>query len=98
MSARREGIGVMKDQQMRDGSDYAPIACSLHDELESLATRGRTVSVRYLDGRGATAEAADRIVDVFARGGAEYLRLARGAEIRLDRLVSVDGISFMRRG
>jgi Rho-binding antiterminator len=75
-------------------SDYAPIACALHDRLESIATLGATVRIEYVDDGGATQRADDRIVDVYARGGAEYLRLAGGLEIRLDHLETVDGIRY----
>jgi Rho-binding antiterminator len=76
---------------------YRPLECGLHDRLESLATLGRQVRIRYLAGRS-EAETSDRIVDVFARDGAEYVRLASGPEIRLDRLRTVDGVVFDQDG
>ena len=39
-------------------------------------------------------EVVDRIVDIFPRGGEEFLRTAAGVEIRLDRLESVDDVRF----
>lgn len=71
---------------------YRPIDCGLHDELLARATLGRPTEITYLDQDGVQRTVRDRIVDVFARERAEYLRLAGGLEIRLDKLVSVDGI------
>lgn len=36
----------------------------------------------------------DRLVTIRARGGVERLATACGEEIRLDRLVTVDGVDF----
>lgn len=102
---------------------YRPIACSLHDELEALATLRHECEIRFVadhegeagrsdatEGTGTTGEsdtserietddsgyavARGRIVDVYSRGGAEYLRLEDGTVIRLDRIVSVNGKPF----
>lgn len=73
--------------------EYIPISCSLHDQLLSLATLRRHARIVYRDaGREETIES--RIDDVFSRSGAEYLRTAEGALIRLDDLISVDGEPF----
>lgn len=82
-----------------DGAAYRPIDCSLHDRLEDLAVCRRVVRIRYRDGggrgegsgEGVAAELDDVIVAWFTRGGAEYLRTAGGREIRLDRILEVDG-------
>ena len=81
---------------------YRPIACGLHDELQLRALRRSTVTLRYRDGGSGGAPGAEapiregtgRVVDVRTRDGAEYLLLDVGTEIRLDRLVEVDGIPF----
>lgn len=81
---------------------YRPIACGLHDELQLRAMRRIAVTLRYREDDGGDApgdeptvrERAGRVVDVRTRAGAEYLVLDDGTEIRLDRLVEVDGIHF----
>lgn len=73
---------------------YRPIDCSLHDELEAAATLRRPSELRYLDADGSAKSARGVIADVFARAGAEYLRLDDGLEIRLDRILSLDGRGF----
>lgn len=73
---------------------YQPIACSLHDRLEALATLRSPVAIRYLAGSGSVVEVHDRIADLYTREGAEFLLTAGGTEIRLDRLESVEGEEF----
>jgi Rho-binding antiterminator len=70
---------------------YTPVSCGLYDRLLLLATRGAECRIAYLDDQRRRAELRGRIADVFSRGGAEYLRLESGREIRLDRLVEIDG-------
>ncbi|WP_412069665.1 hypothetical protein [Rubrivirga sp. IMCC43871] len=72
--------------------DYTPIACSVHDRLESWAVRRTTVAVVWRDG-DAEHTAETTIADVFARGGADWVRLGTGAEVRADRLVTVGGVA-----
>jgi Rho-binding antiterminator len=74
--------------------DYRPIACGLHDELQLRALQRRPVLLRWCEPDGTPRVVTEAIVDVFTRGGAEYLRTAPGTEIRLDRLSEVDGIAF----
>ncbi|TVP45635.1 MAG: hypothetical protein EA350_08810 [Gemmatimonadales bacterium] len=81
----------MNDDRNTTDSGYEPIACSVHDKLEETAVR-RTVAhfvVREEDGE--TRELQDRVEDVFARDGVEFMRTGEGHEIRLDRLESVNG-------
>ena len=73
---------------------YHPIACGLHDELQLRVMRGRTVEVRWVDAAGGVVVRDASLADVFSRDGAEFLRLVDGPDIRLDRLLSVDGLPF----
>lgn len=73
---------------------YQPIDCSLHDHLESAATLRRPVIIAYRTAQDDLAQLEDRIIDVFARDGVEFLKVGSGAEIRLDDVVSVDGVKF----
>jgi Rho-binding antiterminator len=76
------------------GAAYSPIDCSLHDRLEELATLRRECSIAYRGADGEQRETRGRIVDVFARGGEEFVMLDGGAEVRLDRLEEVDGVPY----
>lgn len=73
---------------------YQPIACSLHDRIEDAAVRGRFVDIAFAAEDGTAKVVNDRIVDWFSRDGAEFLTTASGLMIRLDRLISVDGVAF----
>lgn len=73
---------------------YLPIDCSLHDRLEALATLRRPCRIRYSGADGGPHEVVDRIADVFAADGEEFLRTAGGVTVRLDRVVGVDGVAF----
>ena len=79
---------------MSERTRYRPIDCGLHDRLEALATAGRVVPIVARSPGGASQAIEDRLVDVFARGGEEFVRTGGGELIRLDRLESVDGIPF----
>ena len=69
---------------------YEPLDCSLHDRIEDLATRRRVVRIRY-DGADGPRDADETIADWFVRDGAEFLRTGSGLEIRLDRILEIDG-------
>lgn len=75
-------------------NDYRPIDCSLHDQIELLALRGRPVVLRVREPDGTTREIEDTVVDWVARDGVEWVITGAGEEIRMDRLVTVDGIEF----
>ena len=73
-------------------TDYAPIACGVHDRLEHWAVRGEPVAVVWREGDAERVVEA-RIVDVVARDGADWVVLGTGETVRADRLVSVDGVA-----
>jgi Rho-binding antiterminator len=70
---------------------YRPIACDFHDELCLCAMHQRACAIEYRDESGQPVSVKDRIEDVYTEGKEEFLRLAGGAVVRLDRLISVDG-------
>ena len=72
--------------------DYRPIDCGVHDRIESWALRRTRVTLRFTDAEGGEREQAGRIVDVFARDGAEFLVMDAGTEVRLDRLRSIEAL------
>jgi Rho-binding antiterminator len=74
--------------------EYRPVDCNLHDRLEELATLRQPARISYRDEDGEVRAADDRIVDVFAEDGVEYIRTEAGHQIRLDRIEDVDGRSF----
>lgn len=73
-------------------STYVPIDCEFHDVLEATATTGRRVAIVYLDDAGQQQTAQARITDLQAHNGEEHMLLDDGSRIRLDAIVSVDGV------
>lgn len=71
---------------------YRPIACGSHDRLEAIAVKRREGVFLWESSTGGTASAVARIRDIKVQDGAEFLVLADGTEIRLDRLRKVDGV------
>lgn len=70
---------------------YRPIACGFHDRLEDWAVRRTPVELAWHDG-DETRRTRAVIADVYARNGADWIRLDTGDVIRLDRLIEVGGI------
>jgi transcriptional antiterminator Rof (Rho-off) len=71
--------------------EYEPIPCSVHDKLEDTSVRGTVAHFVVREESGETREIQDRVRDLFARDGVEYMKTAEGLEIPLDRLESVNG-------
>ncbi|MEH2242806.1 hypothetical protein [Nostoc sp.] len=67
------------------------VDCDFHDELEALATLRQQCRIVYRNAVDEVVEVQERIVDVYAANKADFLRLKDGTEIRLDRIVSVNG-------
>ncbi|MBD2114323.1 MULTISPECIES: hypothetical protein [Cyanophyceae] len=72
-------------------NEYQSVNCDLYDELEALATLHQTCPIHYRTEGGDGVSTEGQSVDFFVVEKAEYLRLKDGTEIRLDRLISVDG-------
>jgi len=73
---------------------YRPIACAIHDQLEAIAMLRHPYRIGYRDASGEAQVAEGRIHDIRVRGGAEFLVLQDGMEIRLDRILTLDGEPF----
>lgn len=71
---------------------YRPINCDFHDILEATATRRTRARIEFVDESGGHRSVEARIVDIGGRNGAEYMTLETGESVRLDRIVSVDGV------
>lgn len=72
---------------------YTPVSCDFHDQLEAFATLHQDCDLVYHDEANQVVEVSDRIVDVYASNHADFLKLKNGTEIRLDRIISVNGQS-----
>jgi len=71
---------------------YTPPSCRLYDHLEASSMRSSVSIVVFLDEHHQEQTLETTIADVFSKDGADWARLETGLILRLDRLVSVDGI------
>jgi Rho-binding antiterminator len=71
---------------------YQPIDCAYYDRLEAWATLRETCAIVWLDRDGVRHELRSKIVDLVLKEGVEYLIAENDLQIRLDLLVSVNGI------
>jgi Rho-binding antiterminator len=75
-----------------DLPDYTPVSCDFHDILEMVATTRRPVGLSFLDEGDSVQHRNASILDVYSRGGAEFITISTGETLRLDRLVAVDHV------
>ncbi|AXX96391.1 MULTISPECIES: hypothetical protein [Arcobacter] len=68
---------------------YIPIACQLYDKLEELAVKKVKTKITYLDYYEEKV-VEDFIVDFRTKNKEEFLILANGIEIRLDKIITLE--------
>ncbi len=71
-------------------ADYRLVDCNFHDQLEAWATLRQSCRILYRNTNDETITTESLIVDVYAADHADFIKLADGTEIRLDRLLSVN--------
>lgn len=71
---------------------YQPIDCNFYDRLEAWATLHTRCKIVYTGETGQMQEADRLIVNLYAREGVEYMELDNGQVLRLDQLLTVNGI------
>ncbi|MEI7905757.1 MAG: hypothetical protein WCI84_00220 [Bacteroidota bacterium] len=69
---------------------YQSISCSYYDQIEAYATKRTHCSILYRDDSEKIADGI--IVDIFSKESAEYLKVDNGTVIRLDHIISINGI------
>lgn len=71
-------------------TDYKPIDCSFHDELEAAATLRRHVLLQYFSNLHELRVESVVVRNFTTRNHAEYAQLSNGEEMRLDRIMRLD--------
>lgn len=66
--------------------------CDLQDLLEASCVRRQRVKLVYHDDDRNEIEINTYVADIYAQGGADYLRLDTQQVLRIDQLISVNGI------
>jgi Rho-binding antiterminator len=88
----RHAALLLEDASMT--STYVPINCEFHDVLEATATTRRRVAVLYIADDGQQQTVRARITDLQASNGVEHMVLDDEKRIRLDAILSVDGMGL----
>jgi Rho-binding antiterminator len=73
-------------------STYQPIDCDYYDRLEAWATMRTDCVIVFNDDEGKEQQLSAKIEDVYTKDKIEYLKTDTGLVIRLDALLSVNGI------
>jgi hypothetical protein len=71
---------------------YTPVDCTFHDHAESTAVRRVPVRLAFADAEGERTLTA-RIVDVYARDGADWVEIDGVGPVRMDQLVSIGDVA-----
>ena len=75
----------MKEQK------YQPISCDYYDELEIVAMRQSIATIIFRNDEGVELSISKKIKTLETRNSEEFLILENGEEIRLDKLISMNG-------
>ncbi|GAB4398533.1 MAG: hypothetical protein OHK0053_17380 [Microscillaceae bacterium] len=75
-------------------NSYQPIACGLYDQLEAWAVKRIEVEIVLEAENGLPQTLHQRIDTLKTLSGIEYMTLANQMTIRLDQIVSIDGLLF----
>lgn len=70
---------------------YQPIDCNFYDILEANAVLRKQVEIIFINKNEEQQRIQAIIKDLYIKEKAEYMKLADGREIRLDKLIAVDG-------
>lgn len=77
---------------MQEDKKYQPISCSQYDELELLAMRKTVCQIEYMDIENKASTIQDYIATLRTEKKEEFLVLGTGQEIRLDKIITINGI------
>ena len=73
---------------------YTPIGCQYYDVLELNASRKTVCTIAYFETESKVRTVKSTIEDIFTKEKAEFLKLADGSEVRLDKILSVNDTQF----
>ncbi|HRI29462.1 MAG TPA: DUF2024 family protein [Chitinophagales bacterium] len=71
---------------------YHPISCTFHDMLLEKATLKQTCQITFFTQTNEVDSEESIIIDLFSKNGEEVLTLQSGNNIRLDKIVAVNGL------
>jgi hypothetical protein len=71
--------------------EYKSVSRSFYDELEAMAVLHKALDIAFWNENGIKTILHDCIKDIYTCDGIEHLETGKGAKIRLDKLIEVDG-------
>lgn len=74
-------------------NNYKPISCNFHDELEAICVLKKKCEIIYSDGE-AEKSITGLIKDIITKKDGEFIEMDGGETIRLDKLISVNGLKL----
>ncbi|MCP4442053.1 MAG: hypothetical protein GY810_24350 [Aureispira sp.] len=74
---------------MPSNDEYKSISCNFYDLILARATFKSLENITYLDPQNKQLTVESKIIDVFTKEKAEYLKLEQGTIIRLDKIISI---------
>lgn len=74
-------------------TNYQPINCNFYDNFEAAIVTKRSVELVYLDVWGELVKTLTKLTDLKTKQTEEFVQLASGEWLRLDRIVRVDGVA-----
>jgi Rho-binding antiterminator len=77
-----------------DDSKYIPVACGLYDLIEHAIVRKSMILIQFQTTDGTLSEMNDQPIDLISKNQAEFVILKSGVEIRLDKILTIDGKTF----
>ncbi|MEM9260476.1 MAG: hypothetical protein AAGA62_12575 [Bacteroidota bacterium] len=91
--AYKDFDNILAGIKMFGRTNYQPINCNFYDNFEAAIVTKRSVELVYLDVWGEPVTTNTQLADLKTKQTEEYVQLASGEWLRLDRIVSVDGIA-----
>ena len=73
---------------------YKPINCDLHSHIEDFIVRKTKVTMCFLRENENVIVNDILLVDTWTKGGEEFIKTDSNETIRLDKIVSINGIKF----
>ena len=70
---------------------YIPVSCDFYDQLEAFSVLRTPCEVVFIQ-QESRVTVQGRIADLYVRDKVEYLKLDNGPEIRLDKIIHVNGV------
>lgn len=70
---------------------YEPVQASFRAEIEKYIQNQKFTSIQYFSDIREYVSTTAIIKGIYEHDGAEYMQLATGTEIRLDRIIRLDG-------